>query len=117
MLLPVYARLSLPALLTAAVTVPRTGRMSEPTKSVDLTVVWLADSLPFGPATGGAVPWTSELVANVKTFPGTSRLRHVYVELGWKNALTLSLSSSPSVRLLAMLSPGPLSSKYGIAAQ
>src|SRR5262249_2659900 len=91
--------------------------MSEPTKSVDLTVVWLADSLPFGPATGGAVPWTSELVTNVNTFPGTSRLRHVYVELGWKKALTLPLSSPASVRLLAMFSPGPFNSKYGITAQ
>jgi hypothetical protein len=44
-------------------------------------------------------------------------MRHVYVDLGLKNASWLVMSTSPAAMSMEMSSPGPFSSKVGSFVQ
>src|SRR3954468_4234073 len=66
-LLPLWARVSLPAALTAAVSVPRNGRIAEPTMSCDVAFAPELDELEEEVEADDCDPTTSVDALNEKT--------------------------------------------------
>jgi hypothetical protein len=71
-LLPLYARLSRPAALTAAVSLPRDGAISEPTRSGYVTPLPLPAAPVADSAPDGGEPSTTADVVNVCTTLGNA---------------------------------------------
>src|SRR5438132_4223047 len=97
--------------------VPRDGRMSEPTR-LGYDTPFPPRLVPFDPVPGeGGEPSTTAVVANVCETPGNASSVQTYVELGRKLAVLTVFCDAPSFMLVAMFVPGPVRWKYGKAEQ